>query len=299
MGPIPALVLSAALAVFAPPAATADDIAHLSTVFDRPEALAGWEQHVVPGFSEKWRAPRVEDGALVLRPYASGWFEDMQAGHLFREVTGNFVVTARLSVEGTGARLPQTLFSLAGLFVRAPRPGLSADTWTPGGENWLFFSLGTAYPAGTPQFEVKTTTGSLSTLMIRDAAAVYADGRTRTVDLRIARQGELFTLLARIEGEAAFTPVEQFIRPDLPETLAVGLTAYSDWGAAAPLYPDFARYNREAPAGEGDLVARVERIDFRRPTVDRFPVATLDPSVAFMPDVAEARYRDLVLDDPR
>jgi hypothetical protein len=37
----------------------------------------------------------VQDDALVLRPLASGWFEDMQAGHLYRGVESNFVVTAR------------------------------------------------------------------------------------------------------------------------------------------------------------------------------------------------------------
>lgn len=298
MRPLPSLLLAATLLFPSVPSAAADDIAHLSTVFDRPEALAGWREHRVPGFSAKWDPPAVEDGALVLRPASSGWFEDMQAGHLYREIAGNFIVTARMKVEGTEAQLPETPFSLAGLFVRAPRPGLSAQTWTPGGEDWLFLSVGTAYPAGTPQFEVKTTTRSLSTLMIRDASPVYADGTTRWVDLRIARQGELFTLLRRIEGEEVFTLVEQFIRPDLPGTLNVGVTAYADWGSAEPLYPDFARYNAQAPARNGDLVARVERIDFRRPVVDRFPVATLDPAVSFMPAVAEARWADLVLDRP-
>lgn len=61
---------------------------------------------------------------------------DNQAGRLYREVTGNFVVTVRLEVMGTNRALPYAEFSLAGLFVRAPRE-FSAATWTPGGENWL------------------------------------------------------------------------------------------------------------------------------------------------------------------
>jgi hypothetical protein len=285
-----ALGAASALAADAPD----DDLAALSTVFDRPAALAGWSEHVVPGFSPKWAPPVVEDGALVLRPTSSGWFEDMQAGHLYRTVEGNFVVTARLKVEGTAAQLPQTLFSLGGVFVRAPREGLTAATWTPGAEDWLFFSLGSAFPAGAPQFEIKTTYDSLSTLKISDAAFVYEGGRTRWIDLRIARQGELFSLLHRVEGAAEFTLLDQFIRPDLPPVLNVGVTAYADWGSAAPIYPDFARYNAEAPAMGGDLVTRVERIDFRRPTVDRFPVASFDVETSFLPEVSRARIDDLI-----
>jgi hypothetical protein len=44
----------------------------------------------------------------------------------------------------------------------------------------------------------------------------------------------------------------------------------------------------------GDLIARVERIDFRRPTVDRFPVASFDVSSSFMPEVSQQRIDDLI-----
>lgn len=271
-----------------------DDLAPLSTIFDSPAALEGWNTHEVDGFSAKWQAPRIEDGRLVLEPTSSGWFEDMQAGHLYREIEGNFVVTAKMRVEGTNAQLPQTLFSLAGIFIREPRPGLTAANWEPNQENWLFFSTGTAFPAGTPQFEIKTTYDSLSTLKIYPADAIYADGETRDVELRVARQGELFSLLYRVDGEEEFTLLDQFIRPDLPQALNVGLTAYADWGSAAPIYPDFLRYNTEAPAMNADLVARVERIDFRRPTVERFPVASFDVESSFMPEVSQARVDDLI-----
>jgi hypothetical protein len=270
------------------------DIAALSTRFDSPAALSGWREHVVPGFSPKWAPPVVEAGALLLRPHSSGWFEDMQAGHLFREVEGPFVVTARLRVEGTRAPTPQTLFSLAGLFARAPRPGLTAANWTPGRENWLFFALGSAFPAGAPQFEVKTTTNSLSTLRIFDAAEAYPQGRPAWVELRVARQGELFSLLHRIEGRRDFTLLDQFIRPDLPPRLDVGLTAYSDWNTETNHYPDFAAYNTRPAPRNADLVARVERVEFRRPTVDRFPVASFDVRSSFMPEVSQRRLDDLV-----
>ena len=290
------LTAAAALSLlFAIPvrASEPDQIQALSTVFDQPESLQGWQEHQVPGFSSKWQEPRIENGMLVLEPTSSGWFEDMQAGHLYQPIEGNFIVTTRIRVEGTQAQLPQTLFSLAGLFLRVPQPELTAETWQPGQENWMFFALGSAYPAGTPQFEIKSTYNSLSTLKIKDASQVYDDS-TAWVDLRIARQGELFSLLYRIEEASEFTLLDQFIRPDLPETLNVGLTAYADWGSVASIYPDFEQYNTMSAPQNGDLIARIQRIDFRRPTIDRFPVATLDPAVSSMPEIAQQRYDDLI-----
>lgn len=269
------------------PFTTTDDLSGLSTDFDSPSALAGWQEHRPAGFAPKWHPPRIEDGRLVLRPVASGWFEDNQAGHLYQVVHGDFVVTTRLHVRGTRASLPQTEFSLAGLFVRAPRQ-VAAATWAPGRENWLFLSVGTASPAGTPQYEVKTTTNSLSTLKILPA-------QPGAVELRIARHGELFTLLHRPDGTAEWRVLDQIIRPDLPEVLHVGLTAYADFGSVADTYPDYQRYNtRGVGEGRADLVAEVDWIRFRRPRTGRFAIANLDAPASFGRDMIEARRRDLL-----
>ena len=266
--------------------AQADDISALSTDFDTPQALAAWSEHAPEGFTPKWEEPRIEDGRLVLEPRSSGWFEDNQAGHLYHEIAGDFIATTRIEVTGTTADLPQTSFSLAGLFVRAPRD-VSAATWTPGQENWLFFSVGTAAPAGEPHYEVKTTTNSLSTLKILPA-------QSGPVDLRIARHGELFTLLARPEG-SDWAVVDQIIRPDMPHILNVGLTAYSDYDSVAPIYPDFQRYNTQGAAEDNaDLIAYVDSFTLRRPTTGRLPIANIG-APAFL-DVIAQREADLMSD---
>jgi hypothetical protein len=144
-----------------------DDLRSLSARFDRPEALQGWRELQVEGWVPKWEPPKVENGQLVLQPKSSGWFEDNKAGHLYQQITGDFIVTTRLKVQGTNASLPQRSFSLAGLFIRAPRT-ITKENWTPKGENWLFFSIGTAFPAGSPHFEIKSTYNSVSTLKILD-----------------------------------------------------------------------------------------------------------------------------------
>ncbi|MEO0490221.1 MAG: hypothetical protein AAFZ49_11770, partial [Cyanobacteria bacterium J06659_2] len=149
---------------------TEDDLRSLSTRFENPQALASWQEFQVEGWEPKWEPPRVENGRLVLQPQSSGWFEDNTAGHLYQEVTGDFIVTTRIRVEGTQSPLPQRSFSLAGLFIREPRT-MTAETWEPNQENWLFFSVGTASPAGRSQFEIKSTYDSLSTLKISEAQA--------------------------------------------------------------------------------------------------------------------------------
>ncbi|MFM7423951.1 MAG: hypothetical protein ACKO7W_02945 [Elainella sp.] len=261
----------------------------LSTRFDQPAALEGWQEFQVEGWVPKWEPPKIEAGQLVLRPQSSGWFEDNTAGHLYREVTGDFIVTIRLKVEGTQSPVPQRSFSLAGLLIRAPR-NFSRSSWTPKQENWLFFSLGTAFPAGQPQFEIKSTANSLSTLKISEAKP----GWTR---LRIARSGELFTLLYQQEDSSEWQVLDQFIRPDLPVTLNVGLTAYADWDSMAPDYPNYQKYNEQGASSQNaDLVAYVESIQFRRPSTPRFPIATLNPSVSFDPQLSQTRMAELTAD---
>lgn len=279
--------LLAALVAVTPVTANADDLTALSTGFDTPEALVAWSEHAPEGFTPKWEEPRIEDGHLVLEPISGGWFEELHGGHLYHTVEGDFIVTTRINVTGTDADLPQTLFSLAGIFVRAPRD-FSAATWAPGRENWLFFSIGTSAPAGSPQFEIKTTTNSLSTLKIRPSP-------TGWVELRVARHAELFTLLHRAEGAETWTIADQMIRPDLPQVLNVGLTAYADWGSVAPIYPDMMKVNTEGtPQNNADLIARVDRIEFRRPAVGRIAIANID-APAFL-DAIEVRRADLLAD---
>ncbi|NET53469.1 MAG: DUF1349 domain-containing protein [Merismopedia sp. SIO2A8] len=266
-----------------------NDLSALSTRFDRTEVLQDWQEFQVEGWVPKWEPPRIEDGRLVLQPKSSGWFEDNTAGHLYHEITGDFIVTTQIKVEGVHTPVPQQSFSLAGLLIREPRM-VTQETWTPNNENWLFFSVGTAVPAGRPQFEIKSTYNSLSTLKISDAT-------TGWMQLRVARSGELFTLLYKEEGAMEWQVLDQFIRPDLPETLNVGLTAYADWDSMAPDYPNYQTYNEQgASTQNADLIAYVESVEFRRPTTPRFPIATLDPEASFNPQLSQTRIRDLMTD---
>lgn len=244
-----------------------DDLDTLSDRFAGQTTLStNWAFLQPEGFSEKWAEAGIRDGQLRIRPKSSGWFEDNFGGFLYKTVTGNFTVTTRLKVEGITGLTPRTAFSLAGIFVRQPRV-VRADNWQPKGENWLFFSTGTADDAGKPQFEIKSTYQSTSTLKTLPARAGW-------MELRIVRLNEIFTLLYRYEGTTDWQLLDQFIRPDLSTTLQVGLTAYSDWPSVEKTYPDYQRYNTKGtPEEHADLIATIDWITFRRPTVERSPIA--------------------------
>ncbi|MGP4753692.1 hypothetical protein [Agrobacterium pusense] len=286
-----AAVVIAALATAVPAAGEAratgsEPVAEFSTEFENQQVLTDWSEHNVSGWAPKWQPPRIENGHLVLQPRSSGWFDDNHAGHLYRTVTGDFIVSTRVKAEGTQSAYPKTDFSLAGLFIRAPRDLPAASNWTPGKENWLFFSVGTAEPAGEPHYEIKSTINSRSVLKILQAQEGW-------VELRIARTGELFTLLHRPEGVHDWTVLDQMIRPDLPETLNVGLTAYSDWTSIARS----PNYNVDGAVEQhADFIARVDYIRFRRPaSSDRLPIANLDaPQAGPLGPMIKARRDDLL-----
>jgi hypothetical protein len=240
----------------------ADDLQALSDEFNDEKSLAGWKQfHEAEGWMSMTKTidvNRTSPGNLYLEPAVSGWYEDFHGAFLFKEVTGDFFVAARLKVTGKTQELPAALWSLAGLMVREPRPQAGKDNWQPRGENWLFFTTGIAEPAGRPIFETKSTANSRSNLKLRPARAGW-------VELGIARIRSAFVLLYRYDGETKWTVQERFHRRDLPRTLQVGVNAYSDWYSAREYHGDAFKFNTLKIAdGKPDLVLNVDYVRFRR-----------------------------------
>jgi len=243
-----------------PAAPTGDDLAGLSDEFATAASLARWRQFdEAEGWPSMVKRMTVDEasGELRLEPYTSGWYEDFHAPFLFREVTGDFVVTARLRADGLDGGVPTVPWSLAGLMVRAPRD-VTPATWRPGGEGWLFLTTGVADAPGQPVFETKTTVASRSTLRLQPARAGW-------VELRIVRRGPAFELLTRYDGEEWVTR-ERFDRPDLPATVQVGINAYTDWYSAGALRADPLRFDTTVIRdGTPGLLLRVDWVRFARP----------------------------------
>jgi hypothetical protein len=265
----------------APPSTTpatppADDLTPLSDEFDQAGTLAQWKDlATVEGFPSK--AERLDfdatsPGQLYIEPYTSTWFEDYRGVFLFKEITGDYMVSARVRATGRLTATPASAFSLSGLMSRAPR-SITMKSWTPHGENWLFIATG--YGDGRidgPQFETKTTTNSVSDLWLTRSRADW-------VNLRILRVGEVFLMLYQFT-DSPWTLSRCFDRPDLPATLQVGVHAYTDWNTITRLYSDdpagFNRTTLTGPDTHPDLIVRDEYVRFQRPA---FP-ATLKAKFA-------------------
>lgn len=220
----------------------------LSDEFTDPAALSRWK-HV---YREEGTGANqleklgVRDGHLLMVPHASTWYKDYRGVLLFKPVSGNFVVTTQVQVSGRRGGAPQSPFSLAGLMVRA---------WRPGGENYVFLSLGAADRPGTFQLEVKTTVNSDSQLQLTPA-------ESGTGLIQVARLGSLLVMLKN-QGRG-WSVHRRYERPDFPTELQVGLTCYTDWPSAERLSPQ--QHNTTVlTGGNPDLSARFDFVRFRRP----------------------------------
>ncbi|MEL7006306.1 MAG: hypothetical protein AAFN93_26805 [Bacteroidota bacterium] len=248
------------------------DSANFHYDFTDSSSLAGWKKNDIEGWPDRWHPIEFgqEDGksCMVIKPHVSSWYEDVYGGLLSKEIEGDFQITANVKVTGANADTPDQSFSLGGLMARASNH-FDAKSWKEGQENWLFITTGTADRPGNQQFEVKTTFNSISTLRTYPA-------KTKWVQLRMVRLRELFTLLYKYEG-GDWQLLDQWVRPDMPATLEVGLIAYTDWDNTGPLYPDFETINSKGVTnGVEDLMMYVEWVNCKRPISERFGTQLTD-----------------------
>lgn len=250
------VVLLAALPV------AADDLSALSDEFDNAATLSRWLRvHAV----ERWNSDQLElldinttrAGRMVMMPFASTWFNEYRGELTFKYVTGDFVITTDVEASqrnGTGA--PRSQYSLAGIMIRTPRD-ITPQTWTPGGENYVFLSLGAASQPGTFQFEVKTTINSVSTLVV-------TPGVNRAT-IQVARIGRSLIMLRRNAG-ANWVVHRRYARNDMPMTLQAGLTTYTDYPTCAMLNP-LVHNQTVIRSGNPDLVAAFDYVRYQRPVI--------------------------------
>lgn len=245
------------------PSGSADNLASLSDEFDDPETLENWrrifrDEQTNADQLQRIDVGRTRRGALTLVPHASTWYQDYRGVLVYKYVEGDFVVTTDVRAsnrQGNGA--PRSQYSLAGIMVRTPRD-VTPQTWRPGGENYIFLSLGSARNPGRFQFEVKTTIDSRSSLEIDAAGSGHAV-------IQAARIGEHFILL-KATNDGRWTVHRRYRRPDMPQRLQVGFTVYTDYASVSRLTPQ-QQNTRVFRGGNPDLVASFDYIRFRRPEV--------------------------------
>ena len=80
----------------------ANPLAPLNDEFDNPVTLTEWSRlHQTEGWHadqlENWDIDTTQSGRMVLIPHTSTWYQDWKAALVYKNVTGDFVVTARIS----------------------------------------------------------------------------------------------------------------------------------------------------------------------------------------------------------
>ncbi|HBL43427.1 hypothetical protein [Gimesia sp.] len=259
-----------------------DDLKGLSDEFDDASTLKQWSRIFETEQSkadqlEQFDIAKTKPGWMVMVPYSSTWYMDYRGVLVYKEIKGDFVVTSNIRVArrgGDGA--PRSNFSLAGLMIRTPRD-VTPQTWKPGGENYIFLSLGAANRPGSFQFEVKTTVNSRSTLAVTDAG-------TPAAMIQIARIGNEFILLKKTP-EGTWNIHQRYRRTDMPEQLQVGLTVYTDYSTASRLKPP-QQNTQVIRNGRPDLVAGFDYVHFQRPAL---PAALQGKSLSNPAEVSDAQ----------
>ncbi len=236
-------------------AATA--IPRASDEFNDAASINNWsEVHQTEGWGARgaqlnqWTVNANDSGQMVMQPHTVVWYGDWRGPLVFKEITGDFVVTTRMQItdrDDIGGsdedNVPgDSQFSLGGLMIRTPRaitngaadwqPGSGFDDGTNNGENYVFLSMGYTSGLNNFSFEVKTTRNSNSVLEITPLGLTPNE-----VELQIAKIGNSIIALHRRAGEQNWTVHRRYSRPDMPQTMQVGMVTYTDWEKSNDLEP--------------------------------------------------------------
>lgn len=274
-----------------------DDVSVLSDEFNDAGSIANWSEiNEVEGWGaagaqlNRWNVNTDQAGQMILQPHTGGWYEDWRGALVFKEITGDFVVTSRVQItdrDDVGGSDPDNIpddgdYSLGGLMIRTPRnitngladwnAGSRIDDASNNGENYIFLSMGFTTGANNFSFEVKSTRNSSSNLQVTPLGQTINE-----VELKIARIGTSVITLYRLAGEQEWTVHRRYERDDMPETLQVGMVAYTDWNKLSDFPPTVHNGAVLAPgqvvdptpweAFNPDITAAYDYTRFSRPVV--------------------------------
>ncbi|MEM7477092.1 MAG: hypothetical protein AAF483_19085 [Planctomycetota bacterium] len=229
--------------------ADAPDLSVLNDEFEDAGSLTDWQ---LISETEGWQSQHFETfdvnqttpGQLTIAPQTSTWYQDYQGDLAYKEIAGDFEVTTRVSVrdrddigDSDDDHVPNgSTFSLGGIMLRSPTELTDApNQWQSGNANFVFLSLGHGIN-GSMSFESKNTINSNSALEL-----IPAEGST--AELLIRREGSTISTFYRYEAEGQWQQAAEFERPDMPETLQVGLVGYSDYGKTSTFSPEYFNNN--------------------------------------------------------
>jgi len=258
----------------------------LNDEFEDGSSISDWARiHEVEGWNADhaniWDIDATQPGRMVIEPLTTSWYQDYRGILAYKEVSGDFAITSQVHVTDRDLlddnEVPFPSYSLAGLMIRRPRAITNpAVDWSPGdktignppnGENYVFLSIGQADNVGGSefQFEVKNTRNSNSQLEISTAPG-------NLITIQLVRIGDSVLTLYQEPGED-WVVHRRYDRADLPETLQVGMVAYTEWDLIWPNFTPFEHNSNvllNPPYGfdfQPDLTAGFEYARFYEPTV--------------------------------
>ena len=232
----------------------ATPIAGLSDEFDNAESTSDCQR---VNEVEGWNADQLnvydidstQAGRMVQQPNSAVWYQNWRGPMSFKNVTGEFSFTTEIHVtdrDDIGSSDADDVpgdgqFSLAGAMIRTPRKiadpaadwnlGSMQDDGTNNGENYVFLSAGYGNADNEFSLEVKTTRNSDSQLELTPLGQ-----DVNTVTVQISRVGTSIITMYQLPG-SDWQVHRRYARPDMPETMQVGLVSYSDWTKANDFDP--------------------------------------------------------------
>jgi hypothetical protein len=192
----------------------------LSDDFDNASTLSTWHLLTVEEPSSPKHALLdigvTTPGQLSMSPLPlamNGWYADQRGPFLYKEVSGNFLVAARVSAGtlASAATAPANTFNTAGLLAR--KPG--------GASNWVLIDVGFQDPndAGIGNLAV----GALAKSTLNGVTTRTPVAGSHQGWLGICRIGSGFGLIRKLDGEPKPTVLAQVDRPDMNGTVQVGM----------------------------------------------------------------------------
>jgi len=184
----------------------ADPLAALSDDFNDGVISGDWQVHLPGKFQQS-----EQGGYFSLIPYPQTvWYNEAEAGFVYKNVSGNFKMTVRLQPRkvGTSSSPFSDSVQYAGIMFRDP----SSDV--TGIQNYVFNLV------GYNQIEAKTT--------VNDVSSVFQTYHPTTqVELRLCRVGNTFYTYHRAIGSSTWTQYQTFVRSDIGAQVQAGMTTYA------------------------------------------------------------------------
>ncbi len=226
----------------------------LNDEFNNAATLTNWQNI---SQSENWGFDQLEildvntstAGRLHMQPYTSSWFAEYRGTLIFKELSGDFIVTTDVSATALdGVSLPGSQYSLAGMMMRTPLqyPNGGPIDWVPNAQDYVFLSIGfaaTNHPTCPgcpgPHFEIKTTNNSNSNLAVSSISAQQAQ-------IRMAKIGPAILILSQLPGQQ-WEVRGRYYRNDFPNTVQMGFVTYTDWPKVSTYTPQFHNENLLVP----------------------------------------------------